>query len=47
MDRFPPDSEKRPPPVTEASPYVETYDEAVDLFLERDLPGMRKLLTFH
>jgi hypothetical protein len=47
MDRFPPDSEKRLPRVAEASPYVEAYDEAVDLYLERDLQAWGKLLTLH
>lgn len=47
MDRFPPDREKRLPRVTQASPYVEAYDEAVDLYLERDLQAWGKLLTLH
>ena len=45
MDRFLPDCKKRR--FAETSPYVEAYDEAVDLYLKRDFQAWGKLLTFH
>lgn len=46
MDRFPFDKKKRLPRFIEESPYVEAYDEAVDLYLERDFQAWRELRTF-
>ena len=47
MDRLPPDRKKRQLRFAEPSLYVEAYDEAVDLYLERDYQAWGELLTFH
>jgi hypothetical protein len=47
MDWLLPDRKQRLPRVAETSPYVEAYDEAVDLYLKRDFQAWGKLLTFH
>lgn len=47
MRRFPSDCVGRPVRVTVMGSYVEAYDEAVEVFRQRDLTAWRRLLVFH
>jgi hypothetical protein len=47
MDRRPSDRKKHQLPSAKRTPYVESYDEAVNLYFSRDLQAWEKLRTFH
>lgn len=47
MDRRSSDHKRHQLPSAKKTSYVESYDEAVNLYFSRDLQAWEKMLTFH